>query len=117
MSALQAQTAELQTLAKALRNTLASLTSTLSTADMLSSISSLESEKAEITTRLQDLKAGHAKKVTAEERKKVEREWQAMKGVCARRERIAKDFWRMVEDGTEGKEALEEMREGWGLDD
>ncbi len=84
---------------------------------MLSHVSSLEYEKSEIMKRLRDLKAGHAKKVTAEERDKVEHGWKAMKAICARREKIVKDFWRTVEDGTEGKEALEEMREEWGLDD
>lgn len=84
---------------------------------MLSSMSSLEHERAEITTRLEDLRAGHAKKVTAEERQKVEREWKMIKGLSARREKIAREFWKMVEDITEGKETLEELREGWGLDD
>lgn len=84
---------------------------------MLSSMSSLEHEKAEIVTRLEGLRAGHAKKVTAEERQKVEREWKVMNSVSVRREKIAREFWGMVEDGTEGKEALEELREGWGLDD
>lgn len=84
---------------------------------MLCSISSLEHEKAEIVTRLESLRAGHAKKVTTEERAKVEREWKVMLGVEKRREMIAREFWGMVVDGTEGKEGLEELREGWGLDE
>ena len=114
---LQTQTTELQTLAKTLRSTLASLNSTRSTADMLSNISSLEHEKSEIVTRLESLRAGHSKKVTAEERKKVEKEWKATKEVMGRREKIARVFWEMVEEGTERKETLEELREGWGMDD
>ena len=84
---------------------------------MLSSISTLEHKKAEIVTRLDNLRAGHAKKVTPEERHKIEGEWKAMKGVSARREKIARDFWKTVEEGTERKEMLEDLREGWGLDD
>ena len=117
ISMLQTQTTELQTLAKTLRSTLASLNSTRSTADMLSNISSLEHEKSEIVTRLESLRAGHSKKVTAEERKKVEKEWKATKEVMGRREKIARVFWEMVEEGTERKETLEELREGWGMDD
>jgi len=84
---------------------------------MLSSMLMLEQEKTEIATRLKSLRAGHAKKVTIEERQKVEREWNLIKGVSSRREKIAKEFWQIVEDGTEGKETLEDLREGWGLDD
>ncbi|KAF2629873.1 TBPIP-domain-containing protein [Macroventuria anomochaeta] len=117
ITSLQTQTTDLQALTKTLRSTLASLNSTLSTADMLSNISSLEHEKSEIVTRLESLRAGHAKKVTAEERAKVEKEWKMMKGVMGRREKIAREFWAMVQEGTEGSEALEELREGWGMDD
>ncbi|KAF3005169.1 hypothetical protein E8E13_010614 [Curvularia kusanoi] len=114
---LKDQTADLENVAKTLRTTLASLNSSLSTADMLSSITSLEREKAEIMARLDSLRAGHAEKVTPEEREKVEREWRVMKGVSARREKIAKEFWKTVEEMTESKEKCAELREGWGLDE
>jgi hypothetical protein len=84
---------------------------------MLSSISSLEAEKADMATRLDSLRAGHARKVTSEEREKVEREWKVMKGVSARREKIAKELWKTVEDGTESRDMCDELREGWGLDE
>ncbi|KAF9701226.1 hypothetical protein EKO04_000867 [Ascochyta lentis] len=114
---LQTQTTDLQALTKTLRSTLATLNSTLGTADMLSNIASLEHEKTEVVTRLESLRAGHAKKVTAEERVKVEKDWKIVRGVMGRREKIAKDFWAMVKEGTEGAEALEELREGWGMGD
>jgi 26S proteasome regulatory subunit (ATPase 3-interacting protein) len=114
---LKTRTTDLQTLAKTLRSTLTSLNSTLSTADLLSSISSLELEKSEILTRLESLKAGHARKITAEEREKVEQEWKVMRCVAARREAIAKMFWGMVEDGVQDRERCAELREGWGLDE
>ncbi|KAF1362336.1 TBPIP-domain-containing protein [Lizonia empirigonia] len=117
ITALQTRTTDLQTLTKTLRSTLTSLHSTLSTTDLLSSISSLEHEKAEIEARLSSLCAGHAKKITVEERGAVEKEWTHIKGIETRRERIAREFWEMVKEGTEGAETLEELREGWGLDD
>lgn len=115
--ALESRTTELHALAKTLRATLTSLTGSLSTADLISGISSLEREKAGITARLDGLRAGHARKVTKEEREAVERGWRGAKGVCERRERIAREFWKVVEEGTESKEACGELREMWGLDE
>ncbi|KAJ4312272.1 hypothetical protein N0V94_007538, partial [Neodidymelliopsis sp. IMI 364377] len=112
---LKTRTTDLQTLAKTLRSTLTSLNSTLSTADLLSSISSLELEKSEILTRLESLKAGHARKITAEEREKVEQEWKAMRSVAMRREAIAKMFWGMVEDG-KSSITLRLVRSEWTSD-
>ncbi|KAF1928812.1 AAA-domain-containing protein [Didymella exigua CBS 183.55] len=117
IAALTTQTTDLHALAKSLRATLASLTSSLSAADILSATSSLEYEKAEIETRLESLRAGKAKKVTAEERAEVDREWKVLMGVEMRREKIAKVMWGMVEDGTESREMLADLREGWGLDE
>jgi 26S proteasome regulatory subunit (ATPase 3-interacting protein) len=84
---------------------------------MLSSISTLEREKTDMVARLDSLRAGHARKVTPEEREKIEREWKVMKGVSARREKIAGELWKTVEEGTENREMCEELREGWGLDE
>ncbi|KAG9197256.1 hypothetical protein G6514_001948 [Epicoccum nigrum] len=114
---LNAKTTELQSLAKTLRATLASLSNSLSTADILSHISSLEREKADMMTRLDSLRAGHTRKVAPEERENIERVWKVMKGVSARREKIAKEFWKTVEEVTESREMREELREGWGLDE
>lgn len=114
---LKTRTTDLQSLTKTLRSTLTSLNSTLSTADLLSSVSSLEHEKSEMLTRLASLKAGSAKKVTATEREAVEKEWKTMSSAARKRERIAREFWGMVEDGTPDVERRAELREGWGLDD
>jgi hypothetical protein len=84
---------------------------------MLSTISALENEKTEIGARLDGLRKGSALKVTVEDRVGVEREWKLALGVEKRRERIAKMMWGVVEDGTESREALEELREEWGLDE
>ena len=80
-------------------------------------MATLEHERAEIAARLDSLKAGHEKKVTVEERDAVEKEWKRMKTVCERRERIAREFWKVVEEGTESREVREELREPWGLDE
>ncbi len=93
------------------------MNSTLSTANLLSSVTALEVERNETVSRLHDLKAGSAKKVTAAERQAVDEEWKKMCAVAKRREKIAMEFWGVVEDGTEDREKLPELREGWGLDE
>jgi hypothetical protein len=116
-ASLTTQTTDLLALAKTLQSTLKSLVSSLSTADMLSTIISLEQEKAGIETRLEALRRGSAVKVTAEEREKVDKEWKLSTGIEKRREGIAKVMWGMVEEGTERKDVLVELREAWGLDE
>ena len=114
---LSTKTTDLLALAKTLQSTLKSLASSLSTADMLSTMTSLEQERTGIEARLEGLRKGSAVKVTKEEREKVDKEWKLSMGVEKRREGIAKMMWGMVEDGTESKDVLADLREGWGLDE
>lgn len=66
---------------------------------------------------MEGLRKGSAQKVTVEERMGVEREWRLTFGVEKRRQRIAQMMWGVVEDGTESKDGLADLREGWGLDE
>lgn len=84
---------------------------------MLSSIFTLEHEKAAIEARLESLRKSSAKKVSVEERAGVDSEWKRVMGVEKRREKIASVMWGLVEDGMDSREVLEELREGWGLDE
>ncbi|KAF2851170.1 homologous-pairing protein-like protein 2 [Plenodomus tracheiphilus IPT5] len=113
---LRTETATLQATAKTLRSTLSDLNSTLSTADLLTSINALETERADITARLDALKAGKAKKVTAKEREDVEREWKKYTGLAKKREVIAREMWKFIEDQLPDKEKKEELREAFDLD-
>lgn len=108
---------QLTTTAKILRNTLLSLNSELSTADLLSSVAGLEVEKTEILARLDSLKQGKAKKVTQADREQVEREWKKAGVVARKREKVARECWRFIEDRVPEKEAREDLRESLGLDD
>jgi 26S proteasome regulatory subunit (ATPase 3-interacting protein) len=65
------------------------------------------------------LKAGKAKKVTREMREEVEKEWKMWARVSRRRERVARECWRWIEDvpGMQEKEKREELRESLGLDE
>ena len=89
----------------------------LSTADLVGNVHALESEKAEIMARLESLKLGKAKKVTKEQRGEVEKEWKKCGGVARRRERIASECWRFVEDQVQDREKAAELRECLGLDE
>ncbi|KAH6637791.1 Tat binding protein 1-interacting protein-domain-containing protein [Boeremia exigua] len=114
-AALTAQTTDLHSRTKTLRTALAALSAPRA-ADLLSRVAALEREKEELGGRLEALRAGRGVQVSAEERERVGREWRAVKGVSGRRERIAREFWGMVEEGTEGEER-EALREAWGLDE
>jgi 26S proteasome regulatory subunit (ATPase 3-interacting protein) len=84
---------------------------------LLGNVAALEAEKAEITARLDSLKAGKAKKVTKEQREEVEKEWKKMGRVAKKREKIAKGMWEYIVDQGLEKEQREELREALGLDD
>ncbi|KAL5121036.1 hypothetical protein ACEQ8H_000885 [Pleosporales sp. CAS-2024a] len=114
---LRTQTAQLTAIAKTLRANLASLNSSLSTADLIANVQALEAEKAEITKRLESLKEGKAKKVTKEQREEVEQEWKRVCAVAKRREKVSKDMWGYIEDQVQEKEMREELREMLGLDE
>ncbi|KAF2827333.1 Tat binding protein 1-interacting [Ophiobolus disseminans] len=116
-TSLRNQTIQLIATAKILRSTLSSLNSELSTADLVASVAGLESEKAEILSRLESLKQGKAKKVTKEQREQVEREWKKAGSVARKREKVARECWRFIEDRVMDGEAREELRESLGLDD
>jgi len=60
---LRTQTTTLVAAAKNLRGSLSSLNSTLSTADLVANVTTLETEKEQIESRLDGLKKGKAKKV------------------------------------------------------
>lgn len=76
----------------------------------------LEAEKTAITARLEGLKAGKAKKVTAEEREEVDKEWKRWRGVAARREKIAGEMWREIVEVVGDEEMRAELREAFDLD-
>jgi 26S proteasome regulatory subunit (ATPase 3-interacting protein) len=80
-------------------------------------VQTLEAEKAEIQTRLANLRAGKAKKVTAAERAEGERTWRVSKGVRGRREKIAREMWKIIEEVVGEGEKRGELREALELDE
>jgi 26S proteasome regulatory subunit (ATPase 3-interacting protein) len=102
-------------------------------------VHALETEEANILARLDGLRKGKAKKVcaplfclgkyvgwmdtdwhcgqvTASEREKIEKEWKKSVMVCRKREKIAREMWRMIADMLPDKDARDEHREMFDLD-
>lgn len=100
--------------AKNLRTTLSALSTTLSTPDLLSGISTLTAEKSSIESRLGALRAGSTKKVTREERERIEKEAKKWGGIRKRREVIARNVWLFISEHVEG-EKKEELWEEFDL--
>ncbi|KAG9192357.1 hypothetical protein G6011_11091 [Alternaria panax] len=113
---LRTQTTSLLTSAKNLRSTLSTLNSTLSTADLITDVHTLEAERAEIETRLDGLRKGKAKKVTATEREAIEREWKKSVYMAKMRQKIATEVWRTIEEGLPDQQTRDEHREKFDLD-
>ncbi|KAF1830564.1 Tat binding protein 1-interacting [Decorospora gaudefroyi] len=113
---LRTQTSTLATTSKHLRTTLSTLNTTLRTADLVASVRALESEKADISTRLDALRKGKAKKVSPCEREAVEREWKFRTCLARKRGRIVVEMWRVIGDVLPDGEAREEARERFDLD-
>lgn len=115
-TALQTSTTHILATAKSLRGTLAALTSSLSTADLLSSVAALTEEKTAIENRLQGLRKGDVKMLGKGEREKLEGEWKRMRSAAGRRERIVREMWGVIEDSLGEREEREELRERFDLD-
>jgi 26S proteasome regulatory subunit (ATPase 3-interacting protein) len=117
ISTLRDEAATAVTTAKTLRASLATLNTTMSTADLRTFIAAFEKEQAETETRLRALRAGNIKPVKKEEKEKVESELKVWKGVAERREKIAKEMWKMIEEVVQGADERAELRERLGLDE
>ncbi|EUC35256.1 hypothetical protein COCCADRAFT_91306 [Bipolaris zeicola 26-R-13] len=113
---LRTQTAALNATAKTLRYTLASVTSTLSTADLIADVDLLEKEKAEIEETLDGLRKGKARIVTPAERQAIEQAWKKSVRTVKNREKIAREMWKIIADNLPDDEAREEHREMFDLD-
>ncbi|RYN36510.1 hypothetical protein AA0115_g1492 [Alternaria tenuissima] len=113
---VRTRTISLLTSAKNLRSSLSSLNSTLSTTDLIASIHGLETERAEIVTRLDGLKKGKAKKITVAEREATEKEWKRSVRVAKIRKKIAMEMWKLIEGKLPDQQTREEHREMFDLD-
>lgn len=84
---------------KTLKASLASTNATMSTADLRASVTALEGERTEIMARLQSLRSGSVKPLSAEEKAGVEMEWQKWKRIADARRKICVGLWKEIRDG------------------
>ncbi|KAI4930469.1 uncharacterized protein J4E92_004301 [Alternaria infectoria] len=113
---LRTQTTTLVAVAKNLRGSLSSLNSTLSTADLIANVNTLETEKEQIESRLDGLKKGKAKKVTTSEREAIEKEWKKSIRVAKKRQKIVTEMWKEIKENFPDPQEREDQREMFDLD-
>ncbi|KAI4693064.1 uncharacterized protein J4E88_001435 [Alternaria novae-zelandiae] len=113
---LRTQTTTLVAAAKNLRGSLSSLNSTLSTADLVANVNTLETEKEQIESRLDGLRKGKAKKVTTSEREAIEKEWKKSIRVAKKRQKIVTEMWKEIKENFPDPQEREDQREMFDLD-
>ncbi|KAF2096523.1 TBPIP-like protein [Rhizodiscina lignyota] len=115
---LQEETTALRSQATGLKSTLSALNATLSTADLRAAVADLEAKHAEVTTRLDKLRKGDVRPISAEEKQLVEKEEKKWETVARKRKAIVKEMWTLVKDiATETGKNLEDLKEELGLTD
>ncbi|KAF2011793.1 homologous-pairing protein-like protein 2 [Aaosphaeria arxii CBS 175.79] len=117
ITSLRSQTATLQASAKLLRSTLSALNSTLTTAALVTNISTMQGEREAIRGRLSMLQAGNMNKVTPEERETLQTGWNKWNDKARKMESITHNMWRIIEDAVQEKEERDRIREQLGLDE
>jgi 26S proteasome regulatory subunit (ATPase 3-interacting protein) len=107
---LRDETVALNAKLKSLRSTFASISSTLSTADLRESVMLMESERTQILGRLTELRLGTVRPVSEEERKQVDKDLKRWKKIAAARKSIAKDMWAQIAEAMPGKSEATALR-------
>ena len=98
ITSLRDEIATLRSNEKLLRSNLASVNATMSTAELRFHVQSLLSEKAEVMARLDPLRKGDVKPVSAAEKEAINNEWTMWKRKSDMRKKMAMELWAM---GTE----------------
>lgn len=93
---------------KSLRANLIAVNATMSIGDLRTSVIALESEKKELLTRLDSLRAGTVKPVSPEEKDEVAKAWREWSRKATVRRKICMDLWDFC---------TEEMQEGQTRED
>lgn len=100
---------------KELRETLRKSSTQVPLPQLKADVASLESQKTDIEARLEKLKGGSLKPISAEEKEKVNGSHRmAVKSLEARK-KIRMELWRTLEDGV-GKEKAVQIKDELGLE-
>jgi 26S proteasome regulatory subunit (ATPase 3-interacting protein) len=93
---LRVELNDLKTEEKSLKANVGSLTSGMTISELEKEAAELERRKAELVARLEPLRAGTVKPVSADERDKAEREFKMWRTRAATRKKIAMELWEML---------------------
>ena len=94
---------------KLMRANLVSINATLSTEELRSSVSLLETEKKEIVARLDALKSGNVKAVLPEEKEAVDKAWREWSRKASSRKKICIELWAICTEEMEAGKTREEL--------
>ncbi|MCJ1399340.1 hypothetical protein MMC11_002542 [Xylographa trunciseda] len=99
-----------------LKANLIALNATISTQDLRASLVAAEAQKTDILSRLNPLRSGSAKPVSAQEKAEVDQAWRLWNSQANTRKKICMEVWAVVtEEMPEGK-TKEELWEECGLE-
>ncbi|KAF2211991.1 hypothetical protein CERZMDRAFT_68244 [Cercospora zeae-maydis SCOH1-5] len=112
---LRTEITSLKTEERELRLALRAESTTITMAELKSTVDKLESEKAELQQRLAKLKSGNVKPVDPERKAQIVAAKKKWAKIVNNRKKIRKELWGMILDATE-KEKVAERKEEVGIE-
>ncbi|KAK6495187.1 hypothetical protein TWF481_003213 [Arthrobotrys musiformis] len=102
VEAMKERTSALKAELKSLQVTLQNLRSMPTADDLKSEVGTLRQEVTDLRSRLELLRSGDVKPISAEEKQKMQMEVKKMQGLWIARKRWSKEFFEAVADGMGG---------------
>ncbi|KAJ3008695.1 hypothetical protein HKX48_008389 [Thoreauomyces humboldtii] len=99
---------------RAQQSELNSLSNSLTTDEITSKLAVLETENTTLENRLSTLRSGNSKQPSAEDRKRIDADLEAMRKEWRKRKRMFNDMWGAVTENIQG--SLSELRETMGIE-
>ncbi|KAF3167179.1 hypothetical protein EYR41_011914 [Orbilia oligospora] len=107
---MKERTSTLKAELKSLQVTLQNLRSMPTADDLKSEVGTLQREVTDLRSRLEPLRSGDVKPISAEEKQKVQMEAKKMQGLWIARKRWSKEFFEAVADGLGGDVNLKDLK-------
>ncbi|KAF3228574.1 hypothetical protein TWF192_004203 [Orbilia oligospora] len=110
IEAMKERTSTLKAELKYLQVTLQNLRSMPTADDLKSEVGTLQREVTDLRSRLEPLRSGDVKPISAEGKQKVQMEAKKMQGLWIARKRWSKEFFEAVADGLGGDVNLKDLK-------
>ncbi|EPS45715.1 hypothetical protein H072_148 [Dactylellina haptotyla CBS 200.50] len=117
VESLKVRTPTLKSELKTLQVTLQTLRSMPTADDLESQVGNLQQEISDLRNRLEPLRSGDVKPISAEEKQKLHMEVKRMQGLWMARKRWYKEFFDAVSDGMGGDANPQDLKERMNIDD